>query len=89
MNALSAVVREAVGPDNAVCGHRRGRAGSRPDAAAHHGAPRPRPREVPGEKQIVYCAFSRDESLMGFAFPKEERDALVAAEPAVYLLPGT
>jgi hypothetical protein len=26
---------------------------------------------------------------MGFAFPKEERDALVAAEPAVYLLPGT
>ena len=40
-------------------------------------------------KQIVYCAFSRDETLMGFAFPKEERDALVAAEPAVYLLPGT
>jgi hypothetical protein len=26
---------------------------------------------------------------MGFAFLKEERDALVAAEPAVYLLPGT
>ncbi len=40
-------------------------------------------------KQIVYCAFSRDETLMGFAFPKEEREALVAAEPAVYLLPGT
>jgi hypothetical protein len=40
-------------------------------------------------KQIVYCAFSRDETLMGFAFPKEERDALVAAEPATYLLPGT
>ena len=39
-------------------------------------------------KQIVYCGFSRDETLMGFAFPKEERDALVAAEPAVYLLPG-
>ena len=39
-------------------------------------------------KQIVYCAFSRDETQMGFAFPKEERDALVAAEPAVYLLPG-
>ncbi len=38
-------------------------------------------------KQIVYCAFSRDETLMGFAFPKEERDALIAAEPAVYLLP--
>ncbi|MDX6267727.1 MAG: hypothetical protein QOD70_2467, partial [Frankiales bacterium] len=32
-------------------------------------------------KQIVYAGFSRDETLMGFAFPKEERDALVAAEP--------
>jgi hypothetical protein len=40
-------------------------------------------------KQIVYCAFSRDETLMGFAFPKEERDALIAAEPAVYRLPPT
>ena len=40
-------------------------------------------------KQIVYCAFSRDETLMGFAYPKEERDALVAAEPALYLLPRT
>ena len=39
-------------------------------------------------KAIVYCAFSRDETLMGFGFPKEERDALVAAEPDVYLLPG-
>jgi hypothetical protein len=38
-------------------------------------------------KQIVYCAFSRDETLMEFAFPKPERDALIAAEPAVYLLP--
>jgi hypothetical protein len=26
--------------------------------------------------RIVYLAFSRDEALMGFAFPKEERDAL-------------
>jgi hypothetical protein len=40
-------------------------------------------------RQIVYCAFSRDETLMGFAFPKEARDALVVAEPAVYLLPKT
>jgi hypothetical protein len=40
-------------------------------------------------KQIVYCAFSRDETLMGFGFPKEERDVLVAAEPATYLLPKT
>ena len=39
--------------------------------------------------QIVYVAFSRDETLMGFAFPKEERDALIAAEPGIYLLPPT
>ena len=38
---------------------------------------------------IVYVAFSRDETLMGFGFPKEERAALVAAEPSTYLLPGT
>lgn len=36
---------------------------------------------------IVYVSFSRDETLMGFAFPKEERDALIAAEPAKFLLP--
>jgi len=39
--------------------------------------------------RIVYLAFSRDETIMGFAFPKEERGALVAAEPAKFLLPGT
>src|SRR3954449_12659892 len=39
--------------------------------------------------RIVYVAFSRDEELMGFAFPKEERDALVASEPDKFLLPGT
>jgi hypothetical protein len=37
--------------------------------------------------QIVYLAFSRDETMMGFAFPKEERAALVAAEPEKFLLP--
>jgi hypothetical protein len=37
--------------------------------------------------QIVYLAFSRDETLMGFAFPKEERDALVQTYPDRYLLP--
>ena len=37
--------------------------------------------------RIVYLAFSRDETVMGFAFPKEERAALVAAEPAKYLMP--
>ncbi len=39
--------------------------------------------------RIVYLAFSRDETLMGFAFPKEERDALVASEPDKFLLPRT
>ncbi|HYV02865.1 MAG TPA: MmcQ/YjbR family DNA-binding protein [Actinomycetota bacterium] len=37
--------------------------------------------------RIVYLAFSRDESLMGFAFPKEEREALVASEPAKFMMP--
>ena len=37
--------------------------------------------------QIVYVAFSRDETLMGFAFPKEEREALVASEPHKFQLP--
>ena len=37
--------------------------------------------------RIVYLAFSRDETLMGFAFPKEERAALVASEPDRFLLP--
>lgn len=36
---------------------------------------------------IVYLAFSRDETLMGFAFPKEERQSLVAAEPAKFQMP--
>jgi hypothetical protein len=38
---------------------------------------------------IVYVAFSRDEEVMGFAFPKEERQALVDSEPDKFLMPGT
>ena len=38
--------------------------------------------------QIVYVAFSRDETVMGFADPKEERDALIASDPAKFHLPG-
>jgi hypothetical protein len=38
--------------------------------------------------RIVYAAISADEASMGFAFPKEERAALVAAEPAKFQLPG-
>lgn len=37
--------------------------------------------------RIVYLAFSRDETIMGFGYPKEERDALVAAEPDKFLPP--
>ncbi len=38
---------------------------------------------------IVYLAFSRDETEMGFAFPKEEREALVTGDPDRFRLPRT
>lgn len=38
--------------------------------------------------RIVYLAFSRDETEMGFVYPKEERAALVAAEPTKFSLPS-
>ena len=38
---------------------------------------------------IVYLALNREETILGFAFPKEERDALVASDPDTFLLPGT
>jgi len=37
--------------------------------------------------QIVYVAFSKDESVMCFAFPKEEREWLVGTEPEKFLMP--
>lgn len=37
--------------------------------------------------RIVYIAFSRDETVMGFAFPKEEREALVQSDPDKFLMP--
>lgn len=37
--------------------------------------------------RLVYLALSADETLLGFAFPKEERAALVAAEPDKFLMP--
>ena len=37
--------------------------------------------------RIVYLAFSRDESIMGFAFPKEWREVLVGSEPEKFLMP--
>jgi hypothetical protein len=36
---------------------------------------------------LVYVSVSPDETTMGFAFPKEERVALVAAEPEKFLMP--
>jgi hypothetical protein len=39
--------------------------------------------------QIVYVAFSRDEAVMGFAFPREEREALVASDPRRFSMPST
>ena len=37
--------------------------------------------------RIVYLAFARDETMMGFAFPKEWREAAVDAEPGKFLMP--
>ena len=39
--------------------------------------------------RIVYLSFSRDGTVMGFAFPKEWRDALVESEPDKFSLPST
>ena len=39
-------------------------------------------------KQIVYVAFSLDETVMGFGFRKEEREALVLSEPHKFHLPA-
>ncbi len=38
--------------------------------------------------QIVYVALSRDERTMGCGFPKEERDAAIAAEPDKFAMPS-
>src|SRR5882724_4403398 len=37
--------------------------------------------------KIVYASVSPDETTLGFGFPKEERDALIAAEPDKFCLP--
>ena len=38
--------------------------------------------------RIVYISFSRDETVMGFAFPKEERDWLIGGSPEKFLQPS-
>ena len=37
--------------------------------------------------QMVYASFNADETIMGFGFPKEEREGLVASDPDKFLLP--
>lgn len=37
--------------------------------------------------QIVYVSLSRDGSVMGFGFPKEQRDWLVGGSPEKFMLP--
>ena len=39
-------------------------------------------------RQLVFVAFSRDEQDMGFAYPKVERDGLVASAPEAFFLPA-
>jgi hypothetical protein len=38
--------------------------------------------------RIVYLSLAKDGSTMGFAFPKEWRDALVKSEPEKFALPS-
>ena len=38
--------------------------------------------------RIVYLSFSKDGATMGFAFPKEWRNALVESEPEKFSLPS-
>ena len=38
--------------------------------------------------KIVFVSFSEDETVMGFGFPKEWRQALVENEPETFMLPG-
>lgn len=37
--------------------------------------------------RIVFVSLSPDETVMGFGYPKEARDGLIAAEPAKFHLP--
>jgi hypothetical protein len=37
--------------------------------------------------RMVYAAFYYDDTIMGFGFPRDEREALVASEPDKFLMP--
>jgi len=36
---------------------------------------------------IVYLALSPDETVLGFGFPREEREMLIASEPGKFFMP--
>ncbi len=38
--------------------------------------------------RFVYVSFSRDETVMGFGFPKEERDFLIGGSTDKFMLPS-
>lgn len=38
--------------------------------------------------RLVYASFSKDESTMGFAFPKDQREGLVAGESEKFFMPS-
>ena len=54
---------------------------------AHEGEVRGRVKFYVG--RIVFVAMARDETMMGFGFPKEWRDAALAAEPEKFVRPKT
>lgn len=39
-------------------------------------------------RRLVYLSLSRDETLLGFAFPREEREGLIASDPVKFLPPA-
>lgn len=54
---------------------------------AHEGEVRGRVKFYVG--RIVFVALARDETMMGFGFPKEWREAALAAEPEKFVRPKT
>jgi hypothetical protein len=40
-------------------------------------------------RQIVYVGFSKDETDMGFGYPKDARDGLIESDPETFFLPPT
>ena len=38
--------------------------------------------------KIVYVAFSRDETAMGFGYPRDGRDSLVESDPETFFRPA-